>query len=45
MFVSSPGIHISNFISGKKRQEHMLGALNDTPFVDKNKIVINQVFL
>jgi hypothetical protein len=23
----------------------LLGALNDTPFVDKNKIVINIVFL
>jgi hypothetical protein len=42
--VSDPGIYISNFISGQKRQEHMLGALNDTPLVDKNKIVVSSFF-
>jgi hypothetical protein len=39
--VSDPGSYISNFISGYERQEHMLGSLDDTPFVDKNKPVIN----
>jgi hypothetical protein len=38
-------IYILSFISGYKRQKHMLGALNDTPFVDRNKIVINSFSL
>jgi hypothetical protein len=43
--VSDLVICISNSISSWKRQEHILGALNDTPFVDKNKIVINSFSL
>jgi hypothetical protein len=30
--VSNHNVYISNFISGYKPQEHMLGALHDTPF-------------
>jgi hypothetical protein len=43
--VSNLGIYFSNFISSQKRQEHMLGALNDTPFVDKTEIFVKSFSL